>query len=164
MQIRNVYGIDLGTSTVKIYDLKKDTITKEKKCKQKKADALLLLIFLCGKFQRIFLFTAKTAHLRASRLNPFCQLSSLIYYNPLAQEKTSRCPCFPREKRRTFYSFGNPSVIILEPCPRFQAKSPGAPQKKTAAPPVLCTGGTVPALGLKEISHSRSRSRVRRTA
>ena len=30
MQIRNVYGIDLGTSTVKIYDLKKDTITKEK--------------------------------------------------------------------------------------------------------------------------------------
>ena len=29
MQIRNVYGIDLGTSTVKIYDLKKDTITKE---------------------------------------------------------------------------------------------------------------------------------------
>ena len=25
MQIRNVYGIDLGTSTVKIYDLKKDT-------------------------------------------------------------------------------------------------------------------------------------------
>lgn len=24
MQIRNVYGIDLGTSTVKIYDLKKD--------------------------------------------------------------------------------------------------------------------------------------------
>mgnify|MGYP000087412525 FL=1 len=31
MQIRNVYGIDLGTSTVKIYDLKKDTITKRKK-------------------------------------------------------------------------------------------------------------------------------------
>ena len=32
MQIRNVYGIDLGTSTVKIYDLKKDTITKEYDC------------------------------------------------------------------------------------------------------------------------------------
>lgn len=30
MQIRNVYGIDLGTSTVKIYDQKKDTIIKEK--------------------------------------------------------------------------------------------------------------------------------------
>ena len=30
MQIHNTYGIDLGTSTVKIYDLKKDTITKEK--------------------------------------------------------------------------------------------------------------------------------------
>ena len=28
MQIRNVYGIDLGTSTVKIYDLKKDTRKK----------------------------------------------------------------------------------------------------------------------------------------
>ena len=65
----------------------RQTQSQKKKCKQKKADALLLLIFLCGKFQRIFLFTAKTAHLRASRLNPFYQLSSLIYYNPLAQEK-----------------------------------------------------------------------------
>ena len=31
MQIRNVYGIDLGTSTVKIYDLKKDNNHKRKK-------------------------------------------------------------------------------------------------------------------------------------
>ena len=30
MQIHSTYGIDLGTSTVKIYDFKKDTITKEK--------------------------------------------------------------------------------------------------------------------------------------
>ena len=36
MQIRNVYGIDLGTSTVKIYDLKKDTITKEKNASRKR--------------------------------------------------------------------------------------------------------------------------------
>lgn len=30
MQIHSTFGIDLGTSTVKIYDFKKDTITKEK--------------------------------------------------------------------------------------------------------------------------------------
>lgn len=30
MQIHNTYGVDLGTSTVKIYDFKKDTIMKEK--------------------------------------------------------------------------------------------------------------------------------------
>ena len=29
MLFQQVYGIDLGTSTVKIYDWKKDTITKE---------------------------------------------------------------------------------------------------------------------------------------
>lgn len=30
MQLHNVYGVDLGTSTVKIYSQKRDTITKEK--------------------------------------------------------------------------------------------------------------------------------------
>ena len=30
MQLRNIYGVDLGTSTVKIYSKKRNTITKEK--------------------------------------------------------------------------------------------------------------------------------------
>lgn len=71
---------------------------------------------------------------------------------------------FPAGKAQNLLFIWEPFSDYFGALSALSGEKPGGAAEKTAAPPVLCTGGTVPALGLKEISHSRSRSRVRRTA